>query len=112
MSGAPIGFQFCRDGTALRFNGSADFIETHQRKGVMVKVFKAGEYATPDRRLISEKQRLLGNSSWRLLEVFNASQAWRVMKADSALSPFAVFCGNIFRDKNNLGRPSDELVLV
>ncbi len=111
MRGAPLGFQFCGNGTALRFNGPADFIEAHQRKGVVIKVFKAGKYSAPHRRLISEKQRLLGNPGWRLLQVFNAPQPWRVMKADSALSPFAVFGGNIFSYKNNLGRPSDEFVL-
>ena len=105
MSGAPLGFQFCRDSAASRFNGPADFIETDQRKGIVIKVFKAGKYSTPHRRLISEKQRLLGNPGWRLLEVFNTPQPRRVMKADAAFSPFAIFGGNIFSDKNNLGRP-------
>ena len=112
MRRAPLGFQFCGDSATLRFNGPADFIETHQRKGVVVKVFKAGKYSAPHRRLIAKKQRLLGNPGRRLLQVFNAPQPRRVMKADSALSPFAVFGGNIFSNKNNLRRPSDEFVLI
>src|SRR3979411_566774 len=107
MRGAPLGFQLCRDSTPLLFDGPADFIETHQRKGVVVKIFKACKYSAPHGRLVTEKQRLLGNPGRRLLQVFNAPQPWRVMKADPALSPFAVFDGNIFSNKNNLGRPSD-----
>ena len=102
MSGAPLGFQLCRDSTPPSFNGPADFIKTHQRKGVVVKVLKAGKYSAPHRRLVSEKQRLLGNAGGRLLQIFNAPQPWRVMKPDSALSPFAVFGGNIFSNKNHL----------
>jgi hypothetical protein len=111
VSRAPLGFQLGRNGTPLRFNGTADFIETHQRKGVVVEVLKARKYSAPDRRLVPEKQRLLCDPGRRLLQVLNAPQPRRVMKADSALSPFAVFGGNVFRNKNNLRRPSDEFVL-
>ena len=111
MRRAPLGFQLGRDSTPLLFDGPADFIEAHQRKGVMVKVFKAGKYPAPHRRLLSEEQSLFGNPGGRLLQVFNAPQPRRVMKADSALSPIAVLGGNIFRNKNNLRRPSNKLAL-
>jgi hypothetical protein len=112
MSGAPLGFQLCRDSTPLLFNGPADFIETYQRKGVVVKIFKAGKYSAPHGRLVTEKQRLLDKPGRRLLQVFNAPQPWRVMKADPTFSPFSILGSNIFSYKNNLGRPSDKFVLI
>src|SRR5579864_1978871 len=112
MRRTPLGFQLCSDSTPLLFDGPADFIEAHQCKGVVVKVFKAGKYSTPHRRLLSEEQRLLGNPCRRLLQILDTPKPWRMMKANSALSPFAILGGNIFRNKNNLRRPSDEFVLL
>src|SRR5205807_7282328 len=91
MSGASLGFQLGSNGPPALFDGPADFIQAYQCKGIMVQVLKAGKYAAPHGGLISKKQRLLSDPGGRLLHVFNAPQPWRVMKTNSAFSPFSIF---------------------
>ena|ERR1700739_1779129 len=50
LRGAALGFQLFSDGTALRFDGMGDFIETDEREGVAIGIFETCKHAAPNGR--------------------------------------------------------------
>ena len=90
-----------------------DLIETDQRETVAVGISKAGEDATPNRRMIFGLRRRLSRTrcahGHRILE---ALQTRREGKAHAARAPFTELGENIFGDKSDLRGPANELVLL
>jgi hypothetical protein len=82
-SGATLGFQFLGGATSLFLNFAADFIESHQSKGIPIGVFESCIHSTP---------------RWCFR---------RMAKGNPAFKPLVVFRLDILREKNNLLRLTD-----
>src|SRR6266851_1473930 len=112
LGDAALGFQPPGKGTALRFDSLSHLVEAHQRKGIAVKIPKAGKDAAPNRSVLcagSRWVRRLRGAHVHL--IFEAFQARRELEANSALGPFAVLGNHILGDKGDRHGPANELDL-
>ena len=56
---AAFGFELLGHGAALRFDFAAQLIEFHQREGISIEIFEAGEHAAPYGCLVCGRCRLI-----------------------------------------------------
>ena len=113
LAGTAFGFQFLRGGASLCFGRLGHFVEADQREGILIDIFEAGEYSSPNRWLLSQQISVeFSVPVRRALFILDAPQARNMPKADSAPAPLAISCHDIFGDKSNLRRLTDQFVLV
>ena len=106
VSSPPLRIPPFGGGLALRLHRAADFVETDQRKRILIEVFETGEGATPRRRVVVSG---CGRGSRRFIG--DAPQSRRAAELDAAAAPFAVRRRQVFGHEDHLGRAADQLGL-
>jgi hypothetical protein len=101
---ATLGFQLYRSRAALRLDGSALLVEADQCEHVSVEIFEVCEHPTP-KWLLAGCCRVVSRCLPLVLDAF---QARRILKPNSAPTPFVKLGGNILSDKDDLGVPANE----
>ena len=109
---AAFGIQPLGKSAALGFDGVGDLVETHQRKGIAVKILETGKDATPDGGVLSAGSGgVSGIRSANAHLILETLQSGRKLETNAALAPFAVLRDYIFGDKGNRQGLTNELVL-
>src|SRR5882762_3545388 len=105
LRSATFGIQPLGKSAALGFDGVGDLVETHERKGIAVKVLETGKDTTPDWGVLSAGSGgVRGIRSANAHLILEALQSRRELETNSTLAPFAVLRNYIFGDKGDRHR--------
>src|SRR5467141_72620 len=105
LRSATFGIQPLGKSAALGFDGVGDLVETHERKGIAVKVLETGKDTTPDWGVLSAGSGgVRGIRSANAHLILEALQSRRELETNSTLAPFAILRNYIFGDKGDRHR--------
>src|SRR5467141_2986532 len=102
LPSAAFGIQPLGKSAALGFDGVGDLVETHQRKGIAVKILETGKDPTPDWGVLcAGSGGVCGIRSANAHLILEALQSRRKLETNAALAPFAVLRDYVFGHKGD-----------